>query len=134
MAAPANRHLSALADRCRSVDFVFATAGCDRQFSSYLAQTRVRRRRISRLFFCFRLFHSGLAACIGIDRQLHFSFFFGLRSFPIPGQYRTAGTGWHWVGSVFKFYHSKGTLVTIEPLCRIAADPWNGELATDFGI
>jgi hypothetical protein len=38
-----------------------------------LAQRPIRRRRIARLFFCVRLFRSGLAADPGINRQLYFS-------------------------------------------------------------
>jgi hypothetical protein len=46
----------------------------------------------------------------------------------------TAGSGWERVGPVFKFYHPEKTMVTIEPMCRTAADPRDGELATDFGL
>ena len=38
--ASIDHHLSALADRCRAVGFVFAAAGCDRHFIYFLAQTR----------------------------------------------------------------------------------------------
>jgi hypothetical protein len=46
----------------------------------------------------------------------------------------TAGSGWDRVGPVFKFYHSEETVVATEPLCRPAADPRDGELASDFGL
>ncbi len=75
MARSIDHHLSALADRCRAVVFVFAAAGSDRHFIYFLVQTRAL---VSRLFFCFRLFDGGLAASTWIDGHLYFSLFLGL--------------------------------------------------------
>ena len=86
-------HLSALADRCRTVDFVFAAASCDRHFFYFLAQTRAL---VSRLFFCFRLFHGGLAAGLGlIDNYIfHYSLVFDhFQYLASIGPLALAGTG-----------------------------------------
>src|SRR5271165_5392703 len=67
MARSTHRILSALADRCRAVGFVFAAAGCDLPILYFVAQMPVRRRRITGLFFCFCLFPGGIAAGTGTD-------------------------------------------------------------------
>src|SRR5262249_48004357 len=59
MAASIDHNLSALADRCRAVGFVFGAASDDRHFIHFLAQPSVL---VSRLFLCFCLFPGVLAA------------------------------------------------------------------------
>src|ERR1700752_306881 len=68
MAASPDHFLSALADRCRAMGFVFAAAGRGRDSVNFLAQRPVRRRWIARLLLCFRLFRCGLAPDPGTNR------------------------------------------------------------------
>lgn len=131
MARSTHHELSALADRCQPVGFVFAAASGDRHFYYFVAQTPTL---VTRVFFCFRLFLDGITADTGINRQLHFSLFPGLRSFPVSGKRWAAGAGGCGAGVVLGFCFSEETLAAIGPLCWTAIDPRDGKLATGLGL
>ena len=131
LAASVDHDLSALADRCRSVGFVFAAAGRDRRPVYFVAQTRVV---VPPLVFRLRLFPGGVASGAGIGRQSYFSLFLGLRSFPVSGQHGAAGAGGGGNGPVGGFRYSRKTVAAIKPLCRTAADSRDVELAAGLGL
>ena len=85
-------------------------------------------------FFAFAYFMAALLPVLGLIDNYIFRYslvFDHFQYLASIGPLALAGDG---VGPVFGFYYSEETMAAIEPLCWTAADPRDGELATDLGL